>query len=169
MNEVVEASGMPAILLALVIALGGALIIIGLAVFVSRRFQREPPTEELPVEFSDQEIPWETLFERADKALKKLIAELPEEIRCEAQRVPWLLEKWPPDSLAPDTLGVYHGFESHTVSNQGGPIFIFVGCIFDYCEQERLSFEKEVRKTYLHELGHHLGLEEDELESRGLL
>ena len=29
------------------------------------------------------------------------------------------------------------------------------------------AFREEVRITYLHELGHYLGLEEDEIEARG--
>jgi predicted Zn-dependent protease with MMP-like domain len=31
-----------------------------------------------------------------------------------------------------------------------------------------IRFEDKVRITYLHELGHHLGLDEDDLEERGL-
>ena len=39
----------------------------------------------------------------------------------------------------------------------------------DYCAEEGLSFEEEVRVTYLHEFGHYLGLEEDDMDARGLL
>ena len=31
-----------------------------------------------------------------------------------------------------------------------------------------IAFEKQVEDTYLHELGHHLGLDEQELRKRGL-
>jgi predicted Zn-dependent protease with MMP-like domain len=40
--------------------------------------------------------------------------------------------------------------------------------IEEFCVEEGGDFTDEVRVTYLHELGHHLGWDEDDLEGRGL-
>ena len=112
---------------------------------------------------------WESRFELADKAIRDVINSLPPEILQKAQSVPFLLEKWPPedwDRLR--TLGLYSGFEPGMVSREGGRIFIFIGPPHLLCEREDLNFEKEIRRTYLHELGHHLGLDEGDLEERHL-
>ena len=109
---------------------------------------------------------WEGLFERADKIIKQTIASLPGPIREQAKPIATLLEKWPPDDS--DMLGQFHGFEPTHISQTCGPLFIFIGPIYEYCVEENLDFEDEVRITYLHELGHHLGLDEGDLEERGL-
>jgi len=112
------------------------------------------------------DLPWEDLFERADKTIKKTIASLPAPIREHAEKVATLLEKWPHDD--PDMLGQFHGFEPDHLSETLGPLFIFIGPIHELCVEENLKFEHEVRITYLHELGHCLGLDEADLEDRGL-
>jgi len=40
--------------------------------------------------------------------------------------------------------------------------------LWDAAEQDEDTFCEEVRATYLHELGHFLGLDEDDLIDRGL-
>lgn len=54
------------------------------------------------------------------------------------------------------------------VIDESGVIVIYVGAIAWYCEDEGLSFVEEVETTYLHELGHHFGWDEDAVEERGL-
>jgi predicted Zn-dependent protease with MMP-like domain len=115
---------------------------------------------------SSNDLPWEDLFERADKTIKQTIASLPAPIREHAEKVATLLEKWPHDE--PDMLGQFHGFEPDHLSETLGPLFIFIGPIHELCVEESIRFEDEVRITYLHELGHCLGLDEDDLEDRGL-
>ena len=41
--------------------------------------------------------------------------------------------------------------------------------LWDYCGEDLSTFDEEVCITYIHEFGHYLGLDESELESRGLL
>jgi predicted Zn-dependent protease with MMP-like domain len=113
-------------------------------------------------------LPWEDLFERADKTIKSTIASLPTPIRNHAEKIATLLEKWPHDESEPDMLGQFHGFEENYISETHGPIFIFVGPIYEFSQDENISFEDEVRLTYLHELGHFLGFDESALEERGL-
>jgi predicted Zn-dependent protease with MMP-like domain len=113
----------------------------------------------------DGEFSWDELQVRAGKALEEIISSLPEDIRVEASKVPCLFEKW---SEEEDLLGTYDGFEAGCVSEEGGRIILYLGNIFQLCQEEDLDFEKEVRRTYLHELGHHLGWDEDEVEKHGL-
>lgn len=113
------------------------------------------------------DLPWEDLFERADKVIQATIESLPPPIRDQARRMATLLEKWPPEEDS-DLLGQFHGFEPDHVSETLGPLFIYIGPLYRFCEEEHLDFDEEVRITYLHELGHHLGLDEDDLEERGL-
>jgi predicted Zn-dependent protease with MMP-like domain len=101
-------------------------------------------------------------------AIREVIGTLPAEVRAEAERVPFILEKWPPPDEPQDQLGLYLGFEEAVVSETAGPIMIYIGPHYEMCEEEEIDFEEEVRRTYLHELGHHLGLDEDGLEERGL-
>ena len=114
------------------------------------------------------DLPWEELFDRADKTIKSTIVTLPAPIHEHAEKVATLLEKWPHDESDSDMLGQFHGFEENHISETLGPIFIFIGPIYELCQEENLRFEDEVRLTYLHELGHFLGLDEDELDERGL-
>ena len=119
----------------------------------------------MPEEPAD-DLPWEELFDRADKIIQRTIESLPAPIKEQAKKISTLLEKWPPEDE--EMFGQFHGFVPNHLSETLGPIFIFVGPIFLFCEDEDLDFEDEIRITYLHELGHHLGLDEDDLDQRGL-
>jgi len=57
---------------------------------------------------------------------------------------------------------------STTAFSEGGRICLYLLTIADYCRDENIPFADEVRTTYLHELGHHLGWDEDDLEARNL-
>jgi len=76
------------------------------------------------------------------------------------------------DGLDPDLLGLFVG---PTLAEGGeGPdplppeILLFLDNLWDYAEGDVDVFREEVRVTYYHELGHYLGLEEGDLEERGL-
>ena len=47
-------------------------------------------------------------------------------------------------------------------------ILLFLANLWDYADGDEALFREEVRTTYLHELGHYLGLDELDLEERGL-
>ena len=112
------------------------------------------------------DLPWEKLFAEADRVINELIKSLPVQLQAEAERVPCLLEKWPPEG--DEALGRCLSFEEHVVSDAPGPFVLYLGTIYCHCEEEGLDFSEEVRVTYLHELGHHLGLDEGDLDERGL-
>ena len=111
-------------------------------------------------------IPWEKLFKEADEEVQATIQSLPEAIQVEARKVPCILERWCPDGEG--LLGLCASFEPGMVSDAPGPLFLYLGEIHEECLEHGLDFRAEVRLTYLHELGHHLGLDEDELEERGI-
>ncbi len=54
------------------------------------------------------------------------------------------------------------------VSVANGPIILYPAAVEDFCEDEGGDLAEEIRLTYLHELGHHLGWDEGDLEARGL-
>jgi predicted Zn-dependent protease with MMP-like domain len=109
---------------------------------------------------------WEMLKDRAQRVVEQTIAELPPEILAEARKVPVLFEQRCQDD--PDVLGIYGHFEPGEVSPANGPIVLYLAAIDDFCAEEGEDFATEVRLTFLHELGHHLGWDEDDLEARGL-
>ncbi|MBL9137881.1 MAG: metallopeptidase family protein, partial [Verrucomicrobiales bacterium] len=47
-------------------------------------------------------------------------------------------------------------------------ILLFLENLWEFSEEDEEIFLDEVQTTYLHELGHYLGLDEIDLEERGL-
>lgn len=76
------------------------------------------------------------------------------------------------DTLADDLLGLFEGF-SRLDPLPAGPedmprIRLFLDNLWDFAGGEERDFRKEVRITWLHELGHYLGWGEEEVEALGL-
>jgi predicted Zn-dependent protease with MMP-like domain len=103
---------------------------------------------------------------------------LPPEVRAAAAAVPVCYEPWPNDAILaegwePDILGLFVGHE-HGGELRDDPaplppqILLFLENLWDYAEGDPAVFRDEVRLTYLHELGHYLGWDEDEVARRGL-
>ncbi len=103
---------------------------------------------------------------------------LPPEVRAVAERVPVCYEPAPNDAILaegwePDILGLFvgheHGAEFRSDETPLPPqILLFLENIMDYAEGDEAIYRDEVRLTYLHELGHYLGWDEDEVAERGL-
>jgi predicted Zn-dependent protease with MMP-like domain len=109
---------------------------------------------------------WDNLLAIAQKVVEKTMAELPPDIAAEARKVPVLFEEECYDD--PEILGHYGYFEPGEISDANGPIILYLGAIDAFCADEGEDFATEVRITYLHELGHHIGWDEGDLEARGL-
>ena len=118
------------------------------------------------------------LVERAEAIVREVIASLPEDLRAYADEVPVFYEfdiapHWLRDGVEPDSLGLFSGPSRRDSEDFDCPeapaITLFLQNLSVYCREEGLSFEDEVRTTYLHEFGHYLGLEEDDMDLRGLL
>ena len=76
----------------------------------------------------------------------------------------------PDDGQEGDLLGLFIGPELAHEGDEPMPpqIILFLENLWDEAEGNERTFRKEVRITYLHELGHYLGLDEDDLFERGL-
>ena len=109
---------------------------------------------------------WQKLKAQAESVIESTIAELPPEVLAEAQKVPILFEERCADD--PDVLGTYGHFTLNEIGEANGPIILYLETIDEFCAEEGEDFSEQVRLTYLHELGHHLGWNEDDLEARGL-
>jgi predicted Zn-dependent protease with MMP-like domain len=112
----------------------------------------------------------------AQRVVVQTLRRLPEELRSAAQEVPTCFEDWPGDELVedgldPGILGLFVGAPRHQHDSDPGPppqIILYLENILDECEEAGTGFEEEVRRTYLHEFGHYLGLDEQALADRDL-
>jgi predicted Zn-dependent protease with MMP-like domain len=102
---------------------------------------------------------------------------LPDALRPLAGRVPVHYESLPDadiiaDGFPDDILGLFTGDPHGTELAHDQPvppqIVLYLENLWDYAEGDRAVFRDEVRLTYLHELGHYFGWDEDELTARGL-
>ena len=119
---------------------------------------------------------WDRLVELARTEVAQTISELPDDLRPRAAALPVSYEKLPgqaliDDGIEPDTLGLFVGGEFAHEGEVPLPaqIILFLENIHEMVEGDEEEFCAEVHITYLHELGHYLGLNEEELEDRGLL
>ncbi|MEM0965020.1 MAG: metallopeptidase family protein [Verrucomicrobiota bacterium] len=111
--------------------------------------------------------------EIAGKVVEDAVGALPPEIRAVAKAIPILLEEEMPkhlidDGWEPDLLGMFDGADVGEEEAGQARILIFLRNIVDFVEGDTGEFREEVRVTLLHELGHLLGLDEEDLVRRGL-
>lgn len=118
---------------------------------------------------------WKKLQELAVTEIEATLAELPKPLREEAQKLPVTFERVPnaglqADGIEADTLGLFTGAEFADAGNSVLPpqIILFLKNLWDFADGDVEIFREEVRTTFLHELGHFLGLDEDGLTDRGL-
>jgi predicted Zn-dependent protease with MMP-like domain len=118
---------------------------------------------------------WEKMRGFALAEVEATLAALPKPLRERAEKLPVTFERRPnadlqADGIEPDTLGLFTGPEFADEENVPLPpqIILFLENIWDLAETDGNIFREEVRTTFLHELGHYLGLDEDELTERGL-
>ena len=118
---------------------------------------------------------FEHLTEWADDELKSLLSALPADIREAAADVAVSLEERPgrnpaDEELVGDELGLFEGPCHHErlASEELPRIRLFLANLWEWVEQDEQDFRDEVGTTYLHELGHYLGWDEDDLDERGL-
>jgi predicted Zn-dependent protease with MMP-like domain len=124
-----------------------------------------------PLEVSDEEF---------DALVEKSLTELPERVRKELDHVPVLVEPLPSRDvlsqekpvLSPDILGLFVGRHLLERSHDEPPaapgaIYLFRCNLLRRCG-DREELAKEIRITVQHEVGHLLGLDEDDLEEWGL-
>jgi predicted Zn-dependent protease with MMP-like domain len=122
-------------------------------------------------------VDWEELRGLALAEVEATLAALPEPLRRRAEALPVTFERQPnpdlqADGIEPDTLGLFSGpefaDEESSISPLPPQIVLFLENLWNFAEGDRDVFRAEVHTTYLHELGHYLGLDEDGLMERGL-
>ena len=109
-------------------------------------------------------IDWEQL---AQRQIVEIQGELPESLRARATEVPVFFSR-----ARGNWLGVFQGY-----SLMAGPpaqpdemprITLFIDTLAEAANYRRTVFLREVRKTYLHELGHYFGWDEGQIANVGL-
>ena len=138
---------------------------------VVRRVASGPPSRQICAVKSN----WEKLGTAALAEVEATLEALPEPLRERAEKLPVTFERFPnaglqADGIEADTLGLFTGPEFADEGNVPMPpqIILFLENLWDIAEGDMEIFREEVHTTFLHELGHYLGLDEDELTDRGL-
>ena len=131
----------------------------------------DPERFPLPLEMSDAEF---------DRCVERSIGELPAAVRKELDEIPVIVDALPERAmleeddppLAPDLLGLFVGRplmdRSHgDAAAAPGSIHLFRRNLLRMCHTAD-ELAREIRITVQHEVGHLLGLDEDDLDRWGL-
>lgn len=121
--------------------------------------------------------PTSPLFITAEKIVARTLQELPPEVREACAALPLLLRSVPDaeeiaEGIEPDTMGLFHG-ACRLDFGQDEPlaaprITLYLKNIWEEAGADEEVYAEEVRLTLLHELGHYLGWDEEEVAQRGL-
>lgn len=124
----------------------------------------------------DTEGSWAVLLAMAEAEVHEVARGLPPDVAERTAGLPVVFEAAPSaelvaEGLAADTLGLFVGVdypseESGFSAETPTQIHLYIENIWQYARRSRPDFREEVRITYLHELGHFLGLDEDDLADR---
>jgi predicted Zn-dependent protease with MMP-like domain len=125
--------------------------------------------------FTMQTLNWEQLCTLAAREIESTLERLPKQLRERAAALPVTFEPRPnpelqADGIEPDILGLFAGPEFAEEGHVPMPpqIILFLENLREMAENDETVFREEVATTFLHELGHYLGLDEDDLTDRGL-
>ena len=119
---------------------------------------------------------WPRLLSLAEGEVTDVLQGLAPALRKQAERVTVIYERKPSrkliaDGNEEDTLGLFVGSD-YAEELHAAPvpqqIILYLENIWDMAEGDEEFFLEDVRDTLLHELGHYLGLDEDDLTNRGL-
>lgn len=119
--------------------------------------------------------------ERFDRLLEEVLDELPAHIHERLEEVPLIVDDEPSlelfrelglDPAHDDLCGLYSGrpLTFRSIDDSGAlpdKIQIFRGPILRLSRREDRALKDEIRITVLHEMGHHFGLDEDQLRALG--
>lgn len=113
----------------------------------------------------------------ADREVAAIMGKLPNVLRDKTKSVAVIFQSRhgsgeQDNDFDPDLLGLFVGepFADEGSGLEPAPsqIILFPENIWNYAAGKEKAYRREVRRTYLHELGHYLGLEEEDLMLRGL-
>lgn len=118
---------------------------------------------------------FETLSRWADEEIKALAKALPADVQKAAKDVPVSMEEKPgagtfDDELDGDELGLFEGPSAMDEPEAGEMprIRLFLMNLWEWADRDEQDYRDEVGTTFLHELGHYLGWDEEDIHERGL-
>jgi predicted Zn-dependent protease with MMP-like domain len=120
---------------------------------------------------------WAHLLALAESEVNRTTQSFPSALRDKVRQVPISFERWPDkalqkDGIEPDTLGLFVGEPFSETGTTTAPlpaqVILFLENIWEMAEGNQAMYREEVRATLLHEVGHYLGLDENDLDERGL-
>jgi predicted Zn-dependent protease with MMP-like domain len=119
---------------------------------------------------------WTHLLAVAREEIHSMNSDLPPELKQAAEIVPITFDPRRDEELRhldlDGTLGLFVGKSRLEAAEEGedvpAQIILFLANLWDFAEGDEAIYRREVRTTFLHELGHFLGLDEIDLEERGL-
>ena len=120
------------------------------------------------------DAPFSYLIDVATEEIEKTRSELPPPLRAALKEVATVLEEFPTpaqeaDGVESNQLGLFEGADATDPASPQMPrIVMWLGNIWEMCEAQEEAYREEVRVTFLHEIGHYLGLAEEDLTQRGL-
>jgi predicted Zn-dependent protease with MMP-like domain len=128
-------------------------------------------------------LPTRMTEEAFEEVVREALQDMPEELRPHVSAVDIVVEAMPPvetligepgeDPITPGVLGLFVGPNLRERGDQAPAslpprVYVYQRNLERFCRtREELIYE--IRLTVFHELGHYLGLSEEELEQRGLL
>lgn len=122
-------------------------------------------------------VPSKKLLRLAETEVARVMDRLPPDVREAASECAVLYEFSDDaldagETLPDDLLGLFEGLnrlDPTPSSHEDMPrIRLFLDNLWDYVEGHELAYRKETRKTFLHELGHYLGWDEERVAQMGL-
>jgi len=122
-----------------------------------------------------------SLRRRFDELLEEILESLPDNIHEVMEEVPLIVEDEPPDYLLDemdidpdetDLCGLHWGIPltERSVQHSGtmpDRMMLFRGPIIRTAGNRRSDVREQIRITLLHEIGHHFGLNEEDLNALG--
>ncbi len=120
---------------------------------------------------------FERLESIATSVVRATLTSLPSEIRNEAAACTLEFAEMDAlidldDDLDPDLLGLFEGNARcdplPAAPDEMPRIRLFLDNLWDDCNGDLPTYRNEVRITFLHELGHYIGLDEDQVAALGL-
>jgi predicted Zn-dependent protease with MMP-like domain len=120
------------------------------------------------------DAPFSHLLELASLKIEATRLELPPALRRALEGVAVVLEEFPSreqeaDGVSSDQLGLFEGADAtDSQSPQVARIVLWLGNLWEMCDAQEAAYLEEVRITFLHELGHYIGFDEEDLFDRGL-
>ena len=122
-------------------------------------------------------MPSRKLLTLAENEVERVLAKLPADVRAAAGECPVWYEEMEEaletgEDVPEDVLGLFEGnsrLDPPPADPESMPrIRLFLDSLWDFAEADERIYRKEVRTTYLHELGHYLGWDEEQVAALGL-